>query len=129
VRSSPSQRVKSLRDLDRRRIGAERDIARIKVEMLRNHRQIERLQQHNLQLTARLNQIECRNRDRLSPVSDRFSPVEIEDRSPLGAKPLNRDRHRSLHSIAWPILCTLAISILAIGCGCVGFAIARVLLR
>jgi hypothetical protein len=131
VRSSPSQRVKSSPDLERRRTGVERDIARLQVKILRNHRQIERIRQHNLRLTARLTAIEGRtNRERLSPVSDHFSPVEIDLRSPLAAKLPNGGRHRlKRHSIARTIVYVLVISILAIGCGCIGFAIARMLLR
>jgi uncharacterized coiled-coil protein SlyX len=129
VRSSPPQRVKSPRDLDRRRMGAERDIARLKAKILRNHRQVERIRQQNLRLTARLTEIEGRN-PAPSAVRTHPDPVTADDRLQLAAVAPKLDRHRpQQRSLAWLIICTSAIALLALGCGCIGFAIARVLLR
>jgi type VI protein secretion system component VasF len=100
-------------------MGIDRDIARLKAKILHNHRQIERLRQHNRRLTDRLSQIEGRDPRSVAP----------DDRSP-GATAPKFDRHRPQQRIlVWLIIGTMAIAILAIGCGCIGFAIARVLLR
>ena len=96
----------------------DRDIARLKAKILHNHRQIERLRQHNLRLIYSLSQL---------GESDPRS-IAAEDRSPGTVS--NFARHRPQQRIlAWLVIGTIVITILAIGCGCVGFAIARMLLR
>jgi hypothetical protein len=100
-------------------MGIDRDIARLKAKILHNHRQIERLRQHNLRLIDRLNQLEGRD--------PRSAPADDRALEPTSSK---FDRRRPQQRIlAWLVIGTIAIAILAIGCGCIGFAIARVLLR
>jgi hypothetical protein len=94
-------------------------MARLKAKILHNHRQIERLRQRNIRLTARL-----------SEIAGRTPSSVTADERPLGATAPKFDRYRlPQRSLAWLVIGILAIAILAIGGGCIGFAIARVLLR
>ncbi len=122
MRSSPSQRANSSRELANHKIGTESDIVQLKAEILHNHRQIERIRHHNVRLIARLAEIEARAPGR-TPAANRAA--EHNQRLRGGAPSnLNHSRRRT----AWLARCSIAV-IFAIGCGCIGFAIARVLLK
>jgi hypothetical protein len=126
VRSSPSQRADSSRDLVNHKIGTESDIVQLKAEILHNQRQIERIRHRNVRLIARLAEIEARAPGRV-PASNRAA--KHNQRLRVGARRSRVNFNRShRRGAAWLARCSMAI-IFAIGCGCISFAIARVLLK
>jgi hypothetical protein len=128
VRLSPSQRANSSRDLINHRIGTESDIVQLKAEILHNQRQLERIRHHNVRLIARLAEIEGRDISKSAPNRPPASNRVAENDQRLGGARSVKFNRRHRRRTAWLARCSIAV-IFAIGCGWIGFAIARSLLK